>query len=81
MNALKETIMVLSMRLYVCWAQGVFSLVGWMADDTAGAHEGLLALGRTVRLWGHYLFNHPRSMVAEAYDAARARMKELQDAD
>lgn len=86
MRALKEMLMVLSMRLYVCWAAGIFCLVLSIGECQADSPDAPLAqrIGRRVMraLDSIFaaLFTMNADAVREAYAAARERLNQM-DAD
>jgi hypothetical protein len=86
LSALKEAVMTLSMRMYVCWAAGLFCLVLTIGELQAESADAPLWRRIGVRVMTALdsifaaLFTMNADHVQEAYAAARRRLKEM-DAD
>lgn len=79
--------MSVAMRLYVCWAAGLFCLVLSIGELQAESPDAPLwrRIGSRVMTALDSIFAAVFTMnpdhVREAYDAARRRVQEMEDAD
>jgi hypothetical protein len=87
MRALRRIAMSIGMRLYVCWAAWLFCLVlsvGELQADSATAPLWRRIGARVMRALDSAfaaVFTMNEDHVREAYDAARRRVREMEEAD